>query len=56
MTMAVADIYAALLRVILWSRGQLDSLQQDMAIKNFLFLVACSGAYDMYINTVQRNW
>lgn len=56
MTMASADFYAAIIRIILWSRGQLSALQQDMAIKNVMFIMACSGAYDMYDNTITRNW
>jgi hypothetical protein len=54
--MAIADIYAAILRIILWTRGQLNTLQQEMLIKNILFLVAVSGAYDMYTNTETRHW
>eukprot|EP01040_Poterioochromonas_malhamensis_P016140 gene16140-18251_t len=56
MTMACADVYAAILRVILWAKGQLNTLQQEMVLKNFLFLIACSGAYDMYTCTTTRNW
>lgn len=56
MTMAMADIYAAVLRCVLWARGELNTLQQEMVIKNFLFLAACSGAYDMYTCTITRNW
>ena len=56
MTMAVADIYAVIIRVILWSRHELNALQQEMLIKNFLFLAACSSAYDMYTCTITRNW
>jgi hypothetical protein len=56
MTMAIADIYAATIRVILWAQGQLNTLQQEMVLKNFLFLIACSGAYDMYVNTETRQW
>jgi hypothetical protein len=56
MTMAIADIYAATIRVILWAKGQLNTLQQEMVLKNFLFLIACSGAYDMYVNTETRQW
>jgi hypothetical protein len=54
--MAAADFYAAGLRLTLWFQGMLTSLQQDMAIKNIMFVIACSGAYDMYNNTIDRNW
>lgn len=56
MTMAFADFFAGALRIYMWSRGYLDALQQDMAIKNLIFLITCSGAYSMYTNTITRNW
>lgn len=56
MVMSTAEFYAATIRIILWIRGQLDSLQQDMCIKNLLFLMAFYGAYDMYQNTITREW
>jgi hypothetical protein len=36
--MVGAEIYAAVIRSVLWVQGHLDSLQQDLAIKNFLFI------------------
>jgi hypothetical protein len=45
-----AEIYAGVIRIILWSRGQLDSLQQDMAIKNLLFITTIYGAYSMWMS------
>ena len=56
MVMTFAEIYATVLRVILWAGGYLDLLQKEMAIKNFLFLLSMSGAYDMYYCTIYRNW
>jgi len=56
MAMTAAEFYAAVLRVILWSQDRLDLLQQEMALKNFLFLLSMSGAYDMYSSTIHRNW
>lgn len=56
MLMAFADFYAAALRIYMWSKGQLDALQQDMAIKNVVFLITFSGAYSMYTNTITRQW
>ena len=56
MVMTGAEVYAAILRVILWGEGQLDLLQQEMAIKNMLFLLSMSGAFDMYYSTIHKNW
>ena len=56
MAMTAAEFYAAVLRVILWAQGRLNLLQQEMALKNFLFLLSMSGAYDMYTSTIHRNW
>ncbi|RYG64215.1 hypothetical protein EON64_14420 [archaeon] len=56
MTMACADFFAAALRLYMWAHGLLDALQQDMAIKNIIFLVTFSGALSMYGNTVTRDW
>jgi hypothetical protein len=38
--MGAAELYAAVLRISLWVEGQLrgDTLQQEMTIKNVLFL------------------
>jgi hypothetical protein len=56
MSMSIADIYAAILRLILWVDNQLDALQQDMAIKNILFITACASAYSMFTTSTQRDW
>jgi len=56
MSMAAADLFAAFLRSVLWGQGRLDSLQQDMCIKNFLFLGTVAGAYFNYKNTVTKEW
>lgn len=56
MSMSIADIYAAILRLVLWSNNQLDALQQDMAIKNILFITACASAYTMFTTAKQRDW
>jgi hypothetical protein len=56
MTMACADFYAAALRIYMWSHGLLDALQQDMAVKNIIFLITFSGAYSMFTNTIDRDW
>lgn len=56
MTMGAADFFAAIIRIILWSNNKLDSIQQDMAIKNITFLMSCSGAYSVFQNTITRQW
>ena len=53
---AGAEVYAGTVRVILWSRNQLDSLQQDMTIKNFLFISSIYGAYSMWMSVKERYW
>lgn len=55
-TMALADLYAAFLRTALWSQGKLDALQQDMCIKNYLFLSTAMGAYYNFQNTSKKEW
>lgn len=54
--MASAELYAAGLRIALWSQGLLDSIQQDMALKNLLFLSSVYSAYCMRNNTIKRDW
>ncbi|RYH20483.1 hypothetical protein EON65_23325 [archaeon] len=56
MVMAFADFFAAALRIYLWSEGKLDALQQDMAIKNIVFLITFSSAFYMCGYTVTRDW
>ena len=55
-TMTFADIYAIVIRFTLWGKGKLDDLQQEMAIKNVIFLSNVYGAYDMYQSTKYHNW
>jgi hypothetical protein len=38
LSMALSQFFAAGLRISLWYRGQLDTLQQEMMVKNVLFL------------------
>jgi hypothetical protein len=54
--MAAADLYAAFLRTVLWSDGKLDALQQDMCIKNYLFLSSVASAYYNFENTKKKEW
>ena len=54
--MAMADLYAAFLRTVIWSQGHLDALQQDMCIKNYLFLSSVASAYYNYQNTSKKEW
>lgn len=56
MVMSLAEIYAMVLRICLWVRGSLDSIQQEMALKNIMFLISAYAAYDMWTSTVKRNW
>ena len=55
-TMTFAEIYAIIIRYTLWGKGKLDYLQQEMAIKNIIFLTNVYGAYDMYQSTKYHNW
>jgi hypothetical protein len=58
MVMSLADLYAIAIRLTLWVRGQLEEqpIQQEMALKNILFLASMSGAYSYYMNTTARDW
>jgi len=58
MVMSLADMYAIAVRLTLWAQGRLDTLpiQQEMALKNLLFLASMSGAYSYYVNTTARDW
>ena len=56
MVMGCAEFYAAALRIAIWATVDLDQLQQDMTIKNILFMMSFGGAYRMLHNTVDRNW
>jgi hypothetical protein len=55
-TMAIAEIYAAILRIILWSKNLLSQLQIEMAIKNLTFLISIYSASEMYNTTKRRDW
>eukprot|EP01035_Chromulina_nebulosa_P026843 gene26843-35205_t len=54
--MSFAEFYAAGFRINLWSLGQLNSLQQEMCLKNILFLSSVYTAYSMRVNTLKRDW
>ncbi len=54
--MTIAEIYAIVLRAILWKQGKLDSLQQEMTIKNCLFISAGYTAYSLYMRSEDRDW
>ena len=58
LVMGAAEFFAASLRISLWVNGHLinNSLQQEMAIKNVLFLASVYGAYSMWTSTKERNW
>lgn len=55
-TMALADMYAAFLRTVIWSQGHLDALQQDMCIKNYMFFSVVAASYYNFQNTVKKEW
>ena len=54
--MAFAEFYAGGLRVSLWLRGLLNLTQQEMMIKNLLFLVSVISAFLMINNLKSRKW
>ena len=54
--MASAQFFAAGLRISLWSSGELSSLQQEMMIKNILFLMTVAGAVMWNWSTENRDW
>lgn len=54
--MSFAEFYAAGLRITLWIQGLLTTIQQEMALKNILFLSSVYSAYSMRINTIERDW
>ncbi|CAE7325935.1 unnamed protein product, partial [Symbiodinium microadriaticum] len=54
--MATAQFFAAGLRISLWSAGDLSSLQQEMMIKNILFLMTVAGAMMWKWSTENRDW
>ncbi len=54
--MSFSELCAAILRLVLWSRGQLNSMQQEMCFKNILFLTSIQNAINFKINASLRNW
>lgn len=56
LSMTFAEFFALGLRVTLWIRGRLSSTQQEMMIKNFLFLSAVVGAYGTFTRVDKKNW
>ena len=56
--MGAAEFFAASLRISLWINGYLrnNSLQQEMAIKNVLFLGSVYNAYSMWTTAKDRSW
>lgn len=54
--MTIAEVYAIILRFILWSENKLNEIQQEMAIKNVLFVVAAYTAYSLYMSSINRDW
>jgi hypothetical protein len=56
LTMAAAEIFAVVIRLILFFNDSLDSLQQEMMIKNFVFFTSTYTAYDMWTSAVVRGW
>lgn len=56
LVMSGAELYAMSIRIYLWSLGQLDTLQIEMAVKNIMFLFQIYGASDMYNITNRRDW
>lgn len=56
LVMTIAELYAAVLRIVLWIQGALLAIQQDMAIKNIMFLSSVYSAYSYRVNTLMRDW
>jgi len=54
--MACADLFAGCLRIALWTEGKLTALQQDMCIKNMMFLMTIHSAVYNYKNSVDKIW
>jgi hypothetical protein len=54
--MAAAQFFAAGLRLSLWSSGNLSNLQQEMMVKNILFLLPVGGAVMWIWSTENRDW
>ena len=58
LVMGAAEFFAASLRISLWVHGffRNNSLQQEMTIKNILFLASVYGAYSMWSTAKARDW
>ena len=56
LVMALSELYAIFLRLGLWFTVGLSSVQQEMTIKNFLFLGCVISAYIMWTNSELREW
>lgn len=58
LVMGAAELFAASLRISLWTHGYFlnDTLQQEMTIKNVLFLGSVYGAYSMWTTSAARDW
>lgn len=54
--MVAAELFAAGVRITIWKAGNLDALQQEMTIKNLLFIMSVYGAFDMRASTNLRHW
>lgn len=56
MSMALSEMYAAGIRIYLWTLGDLSDLQIEMFFKNVLFLSSVYQAYQYYMCTINRDW
>ena len=56
LVMAVAEFFALSLRITLWIRGTLSAVQQEMMIKNFLFLGAVGTAVGTFGRVSKKSW
>lgn len=54
--MAFAQFFAAGLRLTLWIRGQLNTVQQSMMVKNILFFSPVGTALMWSMSASARNW
>jgi hypothetical protein len=54
--MSLSEFYAGAVRGYLWGLGQLDSLQQEMFLKNVLFLSIIASTLTDWRSTKDRRW
>lgn len=54
--MAIPQFMAAALRVALWSKGNLSPLQQEMMVKNLLFLIPTGSSIINQMQVRGRYW